>query len=208
MKDSLNVLLVGVGGQGTILASDILAHVGLAAGLDVKQAEVHGMSQRGGSVMSHVRWGRRVYSPLVAAGEVDALVAFERVEALRYLHHLRPGGRAIVNLATIVPVTVSSLGQHYPDDDELRAACSHLTTPALIVDGPSIARQLGDAKVMNTVLLGALSAAFESDPTIVSEYRPSERVWLEVIAQRAPKRYVELNRNAFLAGRATVLATA
>lgn len=208
MTDTLSILLAGVGGQGTILASDLLAHVGLAAGLDVKQAEVHGMSQRGGSVTSYVRWGKRVYSPAVAPGEVDALVAFERVEALRYLHHLRPGGLAIINLATIVPVTVSSLGQQYPSEDETREAVAHLRPPALFVDGPGIAQRLGDMKVMNTVLLGALSAALEGQAAIASEYVAPEPLWLDVIARRAPRRYVELNQRAFLAGRSSVLAMA
>src|SRR6516225_10913071 len=102
----LNFLLAGVGGQGTILASGILAQVGLAAGYQVKQAEVHGMAQRGGSVTSHVRWGERVCSPLVAAGEVDVLLAFEQLEALRYLTYLHHNALAVINLEKIIPTTV------------------------------------------------------------------------------------------------------
>src|SRR5512135_2657073 len=105
MKKTLNFLLAGVGGQGTILASDVLVNVGLAAGYQAKQAEVHGMSQRGGSVTSHVRWGEVVYSPLVAAGEADVLLAFEKAEALRAVNQLRVGALALVNLEAIEPVT-------------------------------------------------------------------------------------------------------
>src|SRR5512146_1945500 len=113
MKETINFLLAGVGGQGTILASDVLVNVGLAAGLQAKQAEVHGMSQRGGSVTSHVRWGTVVYSPLVGAGEVDVFLAFEKAEALRNLAQLRYGALAVINLEAIEPVTVTSGGQAY-----------------------------------------------------------------------------------------------
>src|SRR4030042_7030773 len=120
MRVAINFLLAGVGGQGTILASDVLVNVGLAAGYQAKQAEVHGMSQRGGSVTSFVRWGRVGYSPLVGGGEVDVLLAFEKVEALRSLTQLRTGALALVNLATIKPVTVTSRGQPYPDHAHMR----------------------------------------------------------------------------------------
>src|SRR5512137_935945 len=116
MRDTINFLLAGVGGQGTILASDVLVNVGLTAGYQAKQAEVHGMSQRGGSVTSYVRWGETVYSPLVGAGEVDVFLSFEQAEALRNLEQLRPGGLAVISLETIKPVTVTSGGQPYPDE--------------------------------------------------------------------------------------------
>jgi indolepyruvate ferredoxin oxidoreductase beta subunit len=108
MKKTINFLLAGVGGQGTILASDVLVNVGLSAGYQAKQAEVHGMSQRGGSVTSFVRWGEVVHSPLVGAGEVDVLLAFEKLEALRTLNQLRPGGVALINNQAIEPLTVIS----------------------------------------------------------------------------------------------------
>ncbi len=111
MKATLNFLLAGVGGQGTILASDVLVNVGLAAGLSAKQAEVHGMSQRGGDVTSHVRWGKVVYAPMAGAGEVDVLLAFEKVEALRNLRACRRGALVLVNDEAIEPVTVTSVGQ-------------------------------------------------------------------------------------------------
>lgn len=204
MIQPLNFLLVGVGGQGTLLASDILAHVGLAAGAQVKQAELHGMSQRGGSVTSYVRWGHVIYSPLVGAGEVDVLVAFERLEALRYLNHLRRDGLAVINLATIMPVTVTSLGQPYPCDESFRSAVAHLITPAVYVNGPGIAQGFGDTKVVNSILLGALSALLERHTPDDPEQRLTAALWLEVIAQRVPPSYVDLNQRAFLAGRSAI----
>jgi indolepyruvate ferredoxin oxidoreductase beta subunit len=204
MKDSLNFLLVGVGGQGTILASDILARVGLAAGYQVKQAEVHGMSQRGGSVTSQVRWGEVVYSPLVGVGEVDVLLAFEKLEAVRYLAHLRHDGLALINLDTIIPITVSSLGMYYPDDDVLRTSFARVTSHAFYIDGPAIARGLGEPKVANTVVIGALSRLLESHA--LTGPALSQAIWLEVLAGRVPPRSLDLNRRAFLAGCGSVPA--
>ncbi len=195
MKGITNFLLAGVGGQGTILASDVLAEVGLAAGLQVKQAEVHGMSQRGGSVTSYVRWGERVYSPLVGAGEVDVLLAFEKLEALRYLSQLRPGGLAIVNLEAITPISVTSGGQVYPGDDHLLACLAQVTPNAHTIDAQALAIQAGSAKASNVVLLGALSRLLEGQDGL------SPESWLEVISARVPKKTIELNRKAFLAGR-------
>ncbi len=202
MKKNLNFLLAGVGGQGTILASDVLVNVGIAAGYQAKQAEVHGMSQRGGSVTSHVRWGEVVYSPLVAAGEADVLLAFEKAEALRTVNQLRPGGLALVNMEAIEPVTVTSGGQPYPADDSLRSVFSQVTQHVAYVDGPGIARELGNTKVENVVLLGALSKLLETQGW--DEPGLSVDAWLSVIAERVPKKYVDLNRQAFLKGREAV----
>ena len=202
MKRPLNFLLAGVGGQGIILASDILVRVGLAAGYHVKQAEVHGMSQRGGSVTSHVRWGELVYSPLVGAGEVDVLLAFEKLEALRYLAHLCPDALALINMETIVPITVSSLGLRYPDGDMLREAFANVTSHAVYMDGPGIAGELGEPKVTNAVLIGALSRLLDEQTLVGPEL--TQAIWLEVLAGRVPPRSVDLNRKAFLAGRGSV----
>jgi indolepyruvate ferredoxin oxidoreductase beta subunit len=202
MRDSTNFLLAGVGGQGTILASDVLVNVGLAAGYQAKQAEVHGMSQRGGSVTSFVRWGRKVYSPLVGGGEVDVLLAFEKAEALRNLTQLRPDALALINLAAIEPVTVTSGGQPYPTDDILRVKTAQVTKNAVYVDGEAIATGLGNIRTANVVLLGALSALMESKGLTGAEL-PAE-VWLSVITERVPARFVELNREAFIAGRRVV----
>jgi indolepyruvate ferredoxin oxidoreductase beta subunit len=204
MKIPLNFLLVGVGGQGTILASDIVARVGLAAGYQVKQAEVHGMSQRGGSVTSHVRWAEVVYSPLIGAGEVNVLLAFEKLEALRYLAHLRQDALALINLETIIPITVSALGMSYPGDDLLQTSVAAVTSHAAYVEGPTIARGLGEPRVANTVLIGALSSLLESHALTGPPL--SQAIWLEVLAGRVPPRPMNLNRQAFLAGRASVLA--
>lgn len=202
MRDSINFLLAGVGGQGTILASDVLVNVGLAAGFQAKQAEVHGMSQRGGSVTSFVRWGRVVYSPLVGGGEVDVFLAFEKAEALRNLNQLRMGALALVNLAAIEPITVTSGGQPYPDDDTMRQKISEVTREVIYVDGEATAQGLGNVKAANVVLLGALSALMERQGLTGAEL--SAETWLNVIIQRVPPKYVELNRQAFDAGRAVV----
>jgi indolepyruvate ferredoxin oxidoreductase beta subunit len=203
MKDTINFLLAGVGGQGTILASDVLVNVGMAAGYQAKQAEVHGMSQRGGSVTSFVRWGRVVYSPLVGAGEVDVYLSFEKVETLRNLGQLRQGALTVVNMQAIEPVTVTSGGQAYPDDERLRKAVAQVTDKAVYVDGEQIAAALGNAKAANVVLLGALSALVEREGLAPGL---TEDAWLRVIAERVPAKYVELNRRAFEAGREAVVA--
>lgn len=195
MTKCFNFLLAGVGGQGTILASNVLADVALAAGFDVKKSEVHGMAQRGGSVNTHVRWdAERVYSPLISLGEADFLLVFERAEALRYAEYLRPQGVAIVNEHTIMPITVTSGGAHYPTEEELRGVYSRVSGRLHVVPGTAIAQELGNARAANVVLLGALSAFLEIP----------EEVWLQVIEARVPPRYVELNRKAFVRGRQAV----
>jgi indolepyruvate ferredoxin oxidoreductase, beta subunit len=199
MRDSVNFLLAGVGGQGTILASDVLVNVGLEVSYQAKQAEVHGMSQRGGSVTSFVRWGQSVYSPLVGAGEVDVFLAFEKAEALRNLYQLRPGALTLVNLTAIQPVTVTSGGQPYPDDVTLRQKVSQVTLKVVYVDGEAIAAGLGNIRAANVVLLGALSALMEREGLGGAQLIPE--TWLRVISSRVPPKYVELNRQAFNAGR-------
>ena len=198
MKKDIKFLLAGVGGQGTILASDVLVNVGLSAGYQAKQAEVHGMSQRGGSVTSHVRWGEVVYSPLVGAGEADVLLAFEKAEALRTVKQLRAGALALVNLEAIEPVTVTSGGQPYPEEAALREVFARVTPHTVYVDGPGIAAELGNSKVENVVLLGALAAQLETLGWTGAELSPEK--WLGVIVERVPPKYVELNRRAFLEG--------
>jgi indolepyruvate ferredoxin oxidoreductase beta subunit len=206
MRDTINFLLAGVGGQGTILASDVLVNVGLAAGYQAKQAEVHGMSQRGGSVTSFVRWGRSVYSPLVGAGEVDVFLAFEKAEALRNLNQLRMGALALVNLAAIEPVTVTSGGQPYPDDATLHQKISEVTGEVIYVDGEATALALGNVRAANVVLLGALSALMDREG--LTSGILSAETWLKVIIARVPLKYAELNRQAFQAGREVVTNTA
>lgn len=195
---SLSVVLAGVGGQGTLLAADVVALVGLAQGLDVKKSEVHGMAQRGGSVISHVRWGERVYSPLCASGEVDVLIAFERLEALRHADLLRPGGALLVNDYRIVPVTVTSGDGCYPTADEEEAAFAGAPVRRFVIPAMRIAQEVGQARVNNVVMLGAASALLAKPPAL---HDLPEGVWRDVIAERVPERYVELNLRAFTAGR-------
>jgi indolepyruvate ferredoxin oxidoreductase beta subunit len=186
-----NFMLTGVGGQGTLLAADIVGLVGMQLDLDVKKSEVHGMAQRGGSVISHVRWGERVHSPLIAAGEVDYLIAFERLEALRYASLVRPGGVVLVNDYRIAPVSVSSGNDTYPDPAAEEQAYGD-GLRRFLVPAIEIAQRLGQARVNNIVLLGALSHFLPA---------PVE-VWLEVISGRVPERTIALNREAFTLGRA------
>ncbi len=202
MKETINFLLAGVGGQGTILASDVLVNVGLAAGFQAKQAEVHGMSQRGGSVTGHVRWGKVVYSPIIGAGEADVLLAFEKLEALRSLKAMRPGALALVNTQVIEPLTAITGGQVYPDDESVRRAFAGLTPNVEYINGEEIAASLGNLKVANVVLLGALSALLERGGQGGAGLTPE--MWLKVITERVPAKHVELNRRAFQAGREAV----
>jgi indolepyruvate ferredoxin oxidoreductase, beta subunit len=195
MDRTTNFVLVGVGGQGTLLASNILADVGLAAGLDVKKSEVHGMSQRGGSVVSHVRWHPEcVASPLVGLGEADILLAFEKLEALRFVEFLKVGGTAIVNEMVIVPITVSAGTGHYPDDAALDAALAAVSAREIRVPGERLAQEAGNAKAANVVLLGAISRLLDLP----------EELWWKCLEQRVPKKFLDLNRTAFAAGRASV----
>ncbi len=185
-------LLVGVGGQGTILASDVLAAAGLRAGYDVKKSEVHGMAQRGGSVTSHVRWAEQVYSPLIGRGEADLMLAFEKLEAVRFAGLLRPGAVVVVNDYAIPPVSVSIGGDSYPTDEEVRTALASVSPHVHFLPGIALAEKLGNARVNNVVLLGALSHFAEVDV----------EHWLSALAERVPARTLEINRAAFLAGRA------
>jgi indolepyruvate ferredoxin oxidoreductase beta subunit len=188
----INFLVTGVGGQGALLASNVLAEVGVRAGYDVKKAEVHGLSQRGGSVVSHVRWGVAVRSPVIGRGEVDYLFALEKLEALRYLTMLRPGGTVIVGESRIPPLSVSSGDDRYPDDEEISYTLGRLTARYHLVATLTLAHEVGSARAHNVVLLGALSTAIDDVPP---------DVWLEVIEERVPIKYVGLNRQAFAAGR-------
>jgi len=186
-----NFALVGVGGQGVLLASDVLAEVGLRAGLDVKKSEVHGMSQRGGSVLSQVRWGDKVYAPLVGEGEIDYLVSFELLETLRWLEFLRPEGIAIVNDQKLPPLAVSSGGMEYPSEELIGKALSEGSKEYYIVPALAKAQELGTERATNVVLLGTLSRHLDV---------PEEH-WLAAIEERVPKKYVGLNRKAFALGR-------
>ncbi len=195
---ALNFLLAGVGGQGTLLAADVLARVGLKMGLGVKKSEIHGMAQRGGSVTSHVRWGETVYAPVITPGEVDYLIAFERLEALRYADQLRPGGALLVNDYRIVPVSASSGTELYPTEEQEAATYTGMGQRRIYVPAMAIAHEVGQVRANNVVLLGALS-------TLLSV---PEEIWIEVISGRVPERFIALNQRAFVAGRAFMEASA
>jgi indolepyruvate ferredoxin oxidoreductase beta subunit len=192
MLEKLDMLFVGVGGQGILTASDIVAEVGLAVGYDAKKSEVHGFSQRGGVVDSHVRWGRRVGASTAEIGQIDILLAFEMLEAARWLDWLRPGGAVIVNRQQIIPMSVSIGDWKYPPEEDILAAVRARTGQVVVVDGLAIGERLGKAQLANSVLLGALSRQIDHiDPD----------VWTTVIQRRVPKKYAELNRTAFWEGR-------
>jgi len=187
-RPTVSVLLTGVGGQGVVLASYVLSHVAMAEGYEVKQSEVHGMSQRGGSVTSHFRFGDRVWSPLCTPGTVDLLLGFEALEALRYLHWLRPGGKLVYNTLRINPSPVSAGLATYPQDvdAQIKAACP----TAVPVDAHALAVKAGTGKAANVALLGA-----------VSLWLPFAReTWEAVIAKAVPPKTVEVNLAAFRLG--------
>ena len=185
-----NFLLAGVGGQGVLLAADVVALVGMSLGLDVKKSEVHGMAQRGGSVISHVRWGPAVQSPLISSGQADYLVAFERLEALRYAELLRPGGTVLISAHRIPPVSVSSGSSVYPSEREEDVAYAGSGLQRLCVPAIDLAREIGQARVHNVVMLGALASLLNI---------PRE-TWLKVISQRVPARFREINQSSFIQG--------
>jgi indolepyruvate ferredoxin oxidoreductase, beta subunit len=186
-----NIFLSGVGGQGTILASNILGQVFLNAGFDVKKAEVHGMAQRGGDVTTHFRFGAKVYSPLITYGEVDYLLSFELLEAFRYINWLRPEGKIVINNQKILPPAVS-LGQaEYPADVE-KTFRKNFKNSVWVIDGQGIARGLGNVQAANIVLVGAFSNFF---PTV------NEDMWIEAIKELLPVKLHDLNVKAFYEGK-------
>jgi len=183
-----NILICGVGGQGILLASDILAEVALESGYDVKKSEVHGMAQRGGSVVSHVRYGEKVYSPLIGVGSADVILSFEKLEALRNIHYLSDDGLVVVNDLEILPLPCASGLEEYPTGilQELRA----LTPRVELVNGVKLAEKAGSTRTVNVVLLGSLARHLEL----------SESDWLKVIERRVPEKMREINRIAFKLG--------
>ncbi len=194
MNENINFLFVGVGGQGILTASDIAAQVGIDLGLEAKKSEVHGFSQRGGVVESHVRWAPQVGSPTCEKGTVDFLVTFELLEAARWVEWLRPGGTVVVNQQRIVPMSVSVGDATYPPQEEIMAALGERAGRVVAVDGLALATQAGTVRAVNTVVLGALSALLDTPP----------QVWEEAIVRRVPPRYTDVNRVAFKLGREAV----
>ena len=194
MKQAINFLFVGVGGQGILTASDIAAEVGLEASYDAKKSEVHGFSQRGGVVESHVRWSDQVAAPLAEKGTVDYLIATELLEAARWIAWLRPGGAVLINQQHISPMSVTVGDAVYPEDDEILAAVHARTDDVTLIEGLATAERLGNTRLANTVLLGALPTRLDVPP----------ETWLAVIERRVPPKYVALNREAFWEGRRAI----
>jgi len=180
-----------VGGQGTILASNILGEVFLKAGYDVKKSEVHGMAQRGGDVTTHFRFGKKVYSPLIKYGDVDFLISFELLEAARYINWVKPEGKVIINKQEILPPTVSLGQMAYPNDIE-KTFKKYFRNHVWIVNGQEIARKLGNIQAANVVLVGAFSNFF---PEI------KEEQWTNAIKELLAAKLHELNLRAFHEGR-------
>ena len=187
VMETKNIMIVGVGGQGTLLTSRILGGIIRKAGYDVKLSEVHGMAQRGGSVVTYVRYGDKVYEPIVEEGQADVLIAFERLEAMRYAHFLKPDGVMIVNDQRMDPMPVVMGACEYPDDILNTLEKDH---KVISVDAMDEAKKLGNARVFNTVIIGLAAKNMDFD----------KEQWLDVISETVPPKTVELNQKAFLVG--------
>ena len=187
--ETKNIMIVGVGGQGTLLASKLLGRLLLGKGYDVKVSEVHGMSQRGGSVVTYVRWGERVFSPIIDRGQADCILSFELLEAARYTEYLKPEGRIIVNSQQINPMPVIAGMAEYPENLEQTMKAAGINVDAL--DALSLAQEAGSSKAVNLVLMGRLSRHFDF----------TQEEWMEAIEQSVPPKFLELNKEAFELGR-------
>jgi indolepyruvate ferredoxin oxidoreductase beta subunit len=185
-----NILIAGVGGQGVLLTSKIIAEAALLAGQDVKQSEVHGMAQRGGSVLSQVRFGDKVFSPIVAEGEADLLIGFEPLETARYLHFLRDTGTVVYNTRSIGTIGVSIGKETYPAD--IHETIRKDAHQVLAFDATETAVSVGEKRAVNLVLLGAALGVLPIDAAIIDQ----------AITNSVPKKVIEINRKAFLAGKA------
>jgi indolepyruvate ferredoxin oxidoreductase, beta subunit len=192
--ETMNFLITGVGGQGTVLASDIMAAVGLAAGFDVKKSDILGLSVRGGAVVGHVRWGDKVYSPIVPEGRADYLIAFEILEGLRWLGQVKANGTILMNEQKISPVIVSSGLMDYPPETLVDEALAKASPNVYKLPGIDVALEVGNSRVLNIVMLGAIS----------SMLAVKQSVWEDVIKERVPKKYAALNLDAFRKGRGLI----
>lgn len=187
MQNTKNIMIVGVGGQGTLLASRILGNAVISEGYDVKVSEVHGMSQRGGSVVTYVKYGDKVYSPIIDRGEADIILAFEKLEAARALPYLKKGGTVILNDREIAPMPVITGAAKYPEGvvDEIAEKAK-----VIAIDALSLSLEAGSAKAVNVVLIGVLASSSEI---------PKE-VWLQTIKDTVPAKFLDLNLKAFELG--------
>lgn len=188
MNRKINIMIVGVGGQGTLLASRILGNVAIKQGYDVKVSEVHGMSQRGGSVVTYVKMGEKVFSPIIEKGEADIIMAFEKLEALRWLDYLKKGGTLVLNDQEINPMPVITGKAKYPENIVEKLMTSGLSLK--IVNGLNIAMECGNQKAVNVVLMGLLAATTDI----------SKEVWLSAMREVIPQKLLDVNIKAFNAG--------
>jgi len=191
-----DILMTGVGGQGVILASDALAEIAMKAGHDVKKSDSLGMSQRGGSVVSHLRMGRQVYSPMIREGEADFLLAFERLEGARWANYLHQGSVAIINDLAIPPLSVVGGASAYPTTAEVEEIIHRNTDYLFIIPGTQIAQEMGNPQVLNVLLVGFLSVFLDIE----------EKSYIEDLSQRVPQKVLQLNLKAFARGREEALA--
>lgn len=183
-----SVMIVGVGGQGTLLASRVLGSAMLSQGVDVKVSEVHGMSQRGGSVVTYVRYGDKVYSPIIAQGEADILLAFEALEAARYLPWLKPDGTVIVNTQQMDPMPVVTGKAEYPED--ILGKVREQNVKMLAFDALGMAEQAGSSKAVNVVLIGAMAKKLDLP----------KQAWIDTIKETVPPKFIDMNLKAFELG--------
>ena len=188
MSNVKSVMIVGVGGQGTLLASRVLGSAMLSQGVDVKVSEVHGMSQRGGSVVTYVRYGDKVYSPIIAQGEADVLLAFEALEAARYLPWLKPEGTVVVNTQQMDPMPVVTGVAEYPKD--ILGKVREQVVKVVALDALGMAEEAGSSKAVNVVLIGAMAKKLDL---------PKE-VWIDTIKETVPSKFIDMNLKAFELG--------
>lgn len=187
-----DILLVGVGGQGIILASDIMGEAALAMGLDVKKTDTLGMAQRGGSVTSHLRMGQAVYAPLISPHGADILLAFEKLEAVRWVNYIRPDGIVIINNHAIPPLSISLGMSVYPTDEAINKSFLQRTNKILMVEGSRETAQLGDVRMLNIFMLGYLS---KLSPIKITDY-----LWKKSLSERLPAKILDINIRAFERG--------
>lgn len=187
--ETKSIMIVGVGGQGSLLASRIIGNVLLSQGYDVKVSEVHGMSQRGGSVVTYVKYGEKVYSPVIEKGEADIIVSFELLEAARWLSYLKKGGHLITSTQTLDPMPVITGAAEYPTD--IVEKIKELGVDIIAADALSLAEEAGNAKASNVVLMGLIASKMSFD----------DEVWKDAVKQCVPEKFLELNLKAFELGK-------
>jgi len=194
VREHLNFLIAGVGGQGTVLASDVLSEVGIRSGYDVKKSDILGLAVRGGSVVSHVRWADHVHAPVIEEQNADYLIGFEWLETIRRISYVKPDGIVLVNDCRLDPITVSSGQAEYPAKKNILARLKGAAKKVHVIPGLEKALELGNSRTLNMVLLGALSRVLKTKPD----------TWSHVIRERVPSKLVDLNQKAFDSGRALI----